>query len=84
MNSKELERSFGKMIRSKRNEKKITQEQLAELVGISATYLRSVERGDHSISWKIWLSLCKTLQLDIKEITDKIQINKDIKDFRTS
>lgn len=84
MNDKELERSFGKMIRSKRNEKKITQEQLAELVGISATYLRSVERGDHSISWKIWLALCKTLQLDINEITDKIHLNKDILDSQNS
>ena len=75
MNDKELEKLFGRMIRQKRNEMKLTQEQLAEVVGISATYLRGVEHGNHSISWKIWLALCKTLQLDIKEITDKIHIN---------
>lgn len=75
MNDKELEKYFGKTIRSKRNEKKITQEQLAELVGISATYLRSVEHGNHSITWKIWLNICKELQLDVNDFMDKVQIN---------
>ena len=77
MNDKELEKSFGKMIRKKRNEMKLTQEQLAELVGISATYLRGVEHGNHSITWKIWLTLCKTLQLDINEIMNKMRISHD-------
>ena len=72
MNDKELERYFGKAVRSKRREKRITQEQLAEIVGISSTYLRNVEHGNHSITWKIWLNICKTLQLDIKDFLDKI------------
>lgn len=77
MNDKELEKLFGRMIRQKRNEMKLTQEQLAEVVGISATYLRGVEHGNHSITWKIWLTLCKTLQLDINEIMNKVLINND-------
>ncbi|MDE7229528.1 MAG: helix-turn-helix domain-containing protein [Oscillospiraceae bacterium] len=72
MKDKELERYFGKAIRDKRLEKKITQEQLSELVGISVTYLRSVEHGSHSITWKIWLNICKVLQLDIKDFIDKV------------
>ncbi len=72
MKDKELERYFGKAVRSKRREKSITQEQLAELVGISVTYLRGVEHGNHSITWKIWLNICKVLQLDIKDFIDKV------------
>ena len=77
MNIKELKKYFGKLIRSKRHEQKITQKQLAKLVGISATYLRGVEHGNHSITWKIWLSICKVLNLDIHEIMDKIPTDKD-------
>ncbi|MDE7229522.1 MAG: helix-turn-helix domain-containing protein [Oscillospiraceae bacterium] len=71
MNSKEPEKYFGKLIRSKRKEKRITQERLAELVGISTTYLRSVECGKHSVTWKIWLKICLALQLDIDDIMKK-------------
>ena len=77
MSGKELERYFGKMIRSKRSEMKITQEQLAELVGISTTYLRGVEHGHHSISWKIWLNICIALQLDINEFIQKVQLDNE-------
>ncbi len=72
MKDRELERHFGKTVRSRRREKNITQEQLAETVGISTTYLRNVERGNHSITWKIWLNLCKVLQIDIKDFLDMV------------
>lgn len=75
MNNKELEKYFGKMIRSKRRELKITQEQLAELVGISTTYLRSVEQGNHSIAWGTWLNICLALQININDFVDKVRIN---------
>ena len=77
MNDKELEKYFGKMIRSKRNEMKITQDQLAELVGISSTYLRGVEHGQHSITWKIWLNICVELQLDINDFIQKIKLDNE-------
>lgn len=77
MNSKELEKYFGKLICSKRKEKYMTQKQLAELVGISVTYLRGIEYGKHYITWKIWLKLCKALHLDINDIMEKIQIDSD-------
>ncbi|MDE7229306.1 MAG: helix-turn-helix transcriptional regulator [Oscillospiraceae bacterium] len=77
MNSKELEKYFGKLILDKRKEKNITQEQLAELVGISVTYLRSIEYGKYSATWKIWLKICKVLHLDINEIMNEVQIDND-------
>lgn len=78
MENKDPEKHFGQMIRIKRNERKITQEQLAELVGISTTYLRGVEHGEHLLTWKIWLRLCLVLHLNIEEIIDIIQIDNDI------
>ena len=77
MNNNELDKYFGKMIRSKREEHKITQEKLAELVGISTTYLRGVEHGNHSITWKNWLRICKLLQLDVNDLIEKVQLNSD-------
>lgn len=77
MNSKEPEKYFGKLIHSKRKEKKITQEQLAEFVDISTTYLRNVEHGKHSVTWKIWLRICIVLQLDINDIMKKVQNDND-------
>lgn len=71
MKSKEPEKYFGNLIRGKRKEKSITQERLAELVGISTTYLRNVEHGKHSVTWKIWLKICMALHLDINDIMEK-------------
>ena len=77
MNCMELEKYFGSLIRKKRNEQKITQEQLAELVGISTTYLRGVEHGEHSVNWKSCLNICMALQLDINEIMNKVKAYND-------
>ena len=77
MDSRKLEIYFGKTVCSKRKENKITQEQLAELVGISTTYLRCVEHGKNSISWKLWLRICVVLQIDVKELMDKILDDDD-------
>lgn len=72
MEHKELEKYFGKEVRDKRRENGFTQEQLAERVGISVTYLRGIEHGNHSITWKIWLCICKTLCLSIDDFIDRV------------
>lgn len=72
MNHKELEKYFGREVRNKRRESGMTQEQLAERVGISVTYMRGIEHGNHSITWKIWLNICKTLHLNIDDFINKV------------
>lgn len=72
MTDNRLEKYFGSIVRSRRREKGITQEQLAELVGISVTYLRGVEHGNHSVTWKIWLDLCKELQLNVDDFLNRV------------
>lgn len=41
---------FGKKLRHVREQKKISQEKLAELAGLHRTYVSSVERGERNIS----------------------------------
>lgn len=72
MKDNKLERYFGKAMRARRIEMNITQEKLSELVGISVTYLRNIEYGKHLITWKIWLELCKVLDLDPMDFMNKI------------
>lgn len=62
---------FGEKIKAKRREKNITQEELAELVGITDVYLRELERGKYTATWIICLTICTILEIDITEIQQK-------------
>lgn len=72
MSDKDLEKYFGEIVRSTRNKRNISQEDLAGRVGISVTYLCGIERGECLISWDIWLKLCKILDLDVKNFMEKV------------
>lgn len=59
---------FGKRIRTLRQEKRLSQEELAQLAGIDRTYIGGVERGERNISL-----------LNIKKLVDALGINtKDL------
>lgn len=45
-----ITKKFGKHIKCLRNEKKLTQEELANLSGLSRQYIGDVERGARNIS----------------------------------
>ena len=45
-----LQVSFGVRVASKRHQKKLSQEKLAELCDLHTTYISSVERGERNIS----------------------------------
>jgi transcriptional regulator with XRE-family HTH domain len=45
-----VQEEFGIRIREKRTEKGLTQEALAERVGLHFTYISSVERGERNVS----------------------------------
>ena len=72
MDDKELEKYFGGMVRSNRNRKNLTEEQLAGRAGISVNYLRGIERGEYSISWDIWLRICKILDLSVRDFMQRV------------
>lgn len=55
--------SIGKNIRKYRSDKKMRQEDLAELTGLSTTYVGMVERGEKIPSLETFLSILNALNI---------------------
>ncbi len=62
---------FGRTIKNKRKQKRLTQEELSEIVGITEVYLRDLERGSYTATWIICLKICAALNIDLKDIQEK-------------
>ncbi len=56
---------FGKRLRSVRRQKDLTQQQLAEAVGISVEFLSLMERGINSPSFETLEKLSEVLQVPV-------------------
>ncbi|MBD2123148.1 helix-turn-helix domain-containing protein [Trichocoleus sp. FACHB-262] len=55
---------FGKKVRDRRREEKLSQEELAQQVGISRNYLSQIERGQATnLSWQVMERLTSVLGL---------------------
>jgi transcriptional regulator with XRE-family HTH domain len=63
-----LKTDFGKRLRQIRREKKLTQEQLAEAVGISVVALSNIERGVNGPEFETLEKLIETLQVPAHEL----------------
>ena len=68
---KKIQAEFGELIRAKRKQKRLTQEELSELAGITDVYLRDLERGSYTATWVICLRICSALDIDINDIRKK-------------
>ena len=66
-----IQAEFGEMIKTRRKQKKITQEELSELAGITDVYLRDLERGSYTATWVICLKICTALDIDLRDIQKK-------------
>lgn len=60
-----LLKKFGKNVKIERIKKDLTQEQLAELMGVSQNYVASIECGQANMSILKIYQLAKTLNTDI-------------------
>lgn len=58
---------IGKKIQLTRNDMNITQEKLAEIVGISTNYLSKIERGLNSPSAENFLKIVQALKLSMED-----------------
>ncbi|SCM82564.1 putative transcriptional regulator [uncultured Sporomusa sp.] len=63
---------IGKNIRAARKNKKLTIEILSELVGISESFLGTIERGESSLSIETLISICNALNIS----SDSIIMNR--------
>ncbi len=68
MNKTELLKRFGKNIKIERIKKDMTQEQLAEKLDVSRTYLASVECGKENMSLGKILEIAQVLDIDIEKL----------------
>ncbi len=55
-------------IKEKRIEKNLTQEQLANLSGVSKSYIGDLERGEKEPTISVLCKIAKALDVDIKEL----------------
>jgi transcriptional regulator with XRE-family HTH domain len=63
-----LKKNFGKRLRQLRREKYLTQEKLAENVGISVEFLSGLERGIYGPSFDTLEKLAGVLNVDFKTL----------------
>ena len=58
----------GERIRQRREELKLSQEQLADLVGVSRQTISLIERGDYSPSVTLALTIAKVCGVTVEEV----------------
>jgi transcriptional regulator with XRE-family HTH domain len=63
-----LRSRFGRRLRYIRRHKDLTQEQLAEAVGISVEFLSNIERGINAPSFETLEKLAQVLQVSVQEL----------------
>ena len=60
--------NFGKVVREKRQDIGLTQENLAEKAGLDPTYVGSVERGERNIALENIIALARGLKCSPKKL----------------
>lgn len=73
------DKEFGAIVKRKRKTIGISQEKLAEIVGLSVVSCRNIEKGECSTNWKTWLKICIVLNIDYSFIAEtyiKPEINE--------
>ncbi len=66
MNTNGGKEVIGDIIRSRRKARKIAQEQLADVAGVSARTLRDIEKGIANPELETLLKICNVLGMEIK------------------
>jgi transcriptional regulator with XRE-family HTH domain len=65
-----LRRDFGNRLKAIRLDRKLTQEEFAELVGISVDFLSLIERGVNSPSFEVLERMADRLDVEVRELFD--------------
>ena len=71
--AKEVAKRFGEFIKSARTNKKLTQKEVAEAIGVSQTYVYFLEQGDRNVDLSLALTLCQFLGCDLNDFVSTIQ-----------
>lgn len=69
MNKKEILQEFGRNLKAERNRAGLTQEQLAEKIGVSyGQVVGTIERGETNTSLSVIVAIMETLDLDFEKL----------------
>ncbi|NJM45599.1 MAG: helix-turn-helix transcriptional regulator [Alkalinema sp. RU_4_3] len=69
----DLTQDFGRRVRDRRQQEKLSQQELADRVGISRNYLSQIERGEsNNLSWNVRYKLSSVLGLGEVEPQDEL------------
>ncbi len=63
-----LPKALGKMIQRRRKELKLTQEELAEKIGISRAYMGYIEQGRYAPSLEVVEKIARALRLKVSDL----------------
>ena len=69
----DIRETFGLAVKSLREERALTQEDLAEKAGIHRTYLSDVERGSRNLSLINIDKLAKALGVKVSKLFEKVE-----------
>ena len=63
---------LGRALRELRDRAELTQDQLAERIGIDLTYVSRVERGKRGVRWHTVMRFLRALDADAHQLADAI------------
>lgn len=68
MPDEKSQKSFGKNLRSVREDKNLSQEEVAALSKISTTHYAGIERGEENPTFSVIESICKALKVKSSQL----------------
>lgn len=70
--------AFGRRIKKARTRKKMTQEELAGIIGVTRQYVSSIERGNGAPDVSILYSICHALGVSADELIGGIKLSNHV------
>lgn len=71
-------KALGKRIRTERQQLNLTQEQFAELIGVSSTYIGFIERGERSVTLEKLIQIANAFHVSVDYLlTDSVEASVD-------
>lgn len=71
--SKNVALQFGEFIKEARLKKRMTQVEVARLIGVSQAYYNHMEKGIRNVDLSLAMNLCRVLELDLNDFVSTYQ-----------
>jgi len=77
----EIQKMVGERIRHFRKEKGLSQEDLASLANLHATYIGQLERGEKNPTLNSMLKIADALGISLEQLFQAMEMNNESKDY---